>query len=127
MQIQLKSMAEEQQAIVKGLEKVELELTASESDGPVSEIFCKVYAPVLAQCFSSNLVFIFFLPKGLLLVPTGYEVFEFMSYQILTRCSIAFMACILNLFCIFFSDKAKNILDTIQFLTYSYPNQETYV
>ncbi|CAD5176568.1 unnamed protein product [Musa acuminata subsp. malaccensis] len=39
--IQLKSMAEEQQAIVKGLEKVELELTASESDGPVSEIFCK--------------------------------------------------------------------------------------
>ncbi|RWW00941.1 hypothetical protein BHE74_00051857 [Ensete ventricosum] len=45
MQIQLKSLAEEQQAIVKGLEKVELELTASESDGPVSEIFCKVYAP----------------------------------------------------------------------------------
>ncbi|KAJ8514006.1 hypothetical protein OPV22_004440 [Ensete ventricosum] len=39
--IQLKSLAEEQQAIVKGLEKVELELTASESDGPVSEIFCK--------------------------------------------------------------------------------------
>ncbi|ONK75856.1 uncharacterized protein A4U43_C03F21270 [Asparagus officinalis] len=39
--IQLKLLAEEQQAIVKGLEKVELELSASERDGPVSEIFCK--------------------------------------------------------------------------------------
>lgn len=35
-------MAEEQQQIVKGLEKVEQELKASESDGPVSETFCKV-------------------------------------------------------------------------------------
>ncbi|XP_042417838.1 formin-like protein 20 [Zingiber officinale] len=39
--IQLKSLAEEMQAIVKGLEKVELELNASENDGPVSEIFRK--------------------------------------------------------------------------------------
>ncbi|THU59337.1 hypothetical protein C4D60_Mb07t01090 [Musa balbisiana] len=39
--IQLKSLAEEMQAIVKGLEKVELELNASEKDGPVSEIFRK--------------------------------------------------------------------------------------
>ncbi|KAG1342023.1 putative formin-like protein 20 [Cocos nucifera] len=39
--IQLKSLAEEMQAIVKGLEKVELELNASENDGPVSEVFCK--------------------------------------------------------------------------------------
>lgn len=39
--IQLKFLAEEMQAIVKGLEKVELELTASENDGPVSEIFRK--------------------------------------------------------------------------------------
>ncbi|KAJ0973756.1 hypothetical protein J5N97_015721 [Dioscorea zingiberensis] len=39
--IQLKSLAEEMQAIVKGLEKVELELTASENDGPVSEVFRK--------------------------------------------------------------------------------------
>lgn len=39
--IQLKSLAEEMQAIVKGLEKVEFELTASESDGPVSEVFRK--------------------------------------------------------------------------------------
>ncbi|OAY74248.1 Formin-like protein 5 [Ananas comosus] len=39
--IQLKSLAEEMQAIVKGLEKVEQELKASESDGPVSEVFCK--------------------------------------------------------------------------------------
>lgn len=41
-QIQLKSLAEEMQAIVKGLEKVELELHASENDGPVSEVFRKV-------------------------------------------------------------------------------------
>nr|CAD1841301.1 unnamed protein product [Ananas comosus var. bracteatus] len=39
--IQLKLLAEEQQAVVKGLEKVEAELQASESDGPVSEVFCK--------------------------------------------------------------------------------------
>ncbi|KAK8943415.1 Formin-like protein 20 [Platanthera guangdongensis] len=39
--IQLKTLAEEMQAIVKGLEKVEMELTASESDGPVSMVFRK--------------------------------------------------------------------------------------
>ncbi|XP_068651677.1 formin-like protein 18 [Aristolochia californica] len=39
--IQLKILAEEMQAISKGLEKVEQELTASENDGPVSESFCK--------------------------------------------------------------------------------------
>ncbi|XP_058067636.1 formin-like protein 18 isoform X3 [Magnolia sinica] len=39
--IQLKYLAEEMQAISKGLEKVEQELTASENDGPVSQIFCK--------------------------------------------------------------------------------------
>lgn len=39
--IQLKSLAEEMQAISKGLEKVEQELTTSENDGPVSEIFRK--------------------------------------------------------------------------------------
>lgn len=39
--IQLKSLAEEMQAIIKGLEKVKQELTASENDGPVSEIFHK--------------------------------------------------------------------------------------
>lgn len=43
MQIQLKILAEEMQAISKGLEKVEQELTASENDGPISEIFQKVY------------------------------------------------------------------------------------
>ncbi|KAJ0235300.1 Formin-like protein [Hirschfeldia incana] len=37
--IQLKSLAEEMQAIIKGLEKLNQELTASESDGPVSEVF----------------------------------------------------------------------------------------
>ncbi|XP_041998299.1 formin-like protein 6 [Salvia splendens] len=39
--IQLKSLAEEMQAILKGIEKVKQELAASENDGPVSETFCK--------------------------------------------------------------------------------------
>ncbi|CAD5331106.1 unnamed protein product [Arabidopsis thaliana] len=39
--IQLKSLAEEMQAIIKGLEKLNQELTASESDGPVSDVFRK--------------------------------------------------------------------------------------
>ncbi|KAE8731667.1 Formin-like protein 6 [Hibiscus syriacus] len=38
--IQLKYLAEEMQAISKGLEKVVQELAASENDGPVSETFC---------------------------------------------------------------------------------------
>lgn len=42
MQIQLKYLAEEMQAISKGIEKVLQELTTSENDGPVSENFCKV-------------------------------------------------------------------------------------
>ena len=42
VQIQLKYLAEEMQAINKGLEKVVQELTASENDGLVSESFCKV-------------------------------------------------------------------------------------
>jgi len=37
--IQLKMLAEEMQAVSKGLEKVHLEYDASERDGPVSEIF----------------------------------------------------------------------------------------
>jgi hypothetical protein len=44
--IQLKLLAEEMQAVVKGLEKVDSEFKASQNDGPVSEIFCKVlYSP----------------------------------------------------------------------------------
>ncbi|KAL2462861.1 Formin-like protein 20 [Forsythia ovata] len=39
--IQLKSLAEEMQAIIKGLEKVKQEFAASENDGPVSETFRK--------------------------------------------------------------------------------------
>lgn len=39
LQIQLKFLAEEMQAISKGLEKVVQELAASENDGPVSENF----------------------------------------------------------------------------------------
>ncbi|KAM6544111.1 hypothetical protein CsatB_008558 [Cannabis sativa] len=39
--IQLKYLAEEMQAISKGLEKVVQELTASENDGPISANFCK--------------------------------------------------------------------------------------
>nr|CAD39926.2 OSJNBa0091C12.4 [Oryza sativa Japonica Group]CAH67933.1 H0211F06-OSIGBa0153M17.5 [Oryza sativa] len=41
LKLQLKALAEEQQAVVKGLQKVEQELAASESDGPVSEVFRK--------------------------------------------------------------------------------------
>ncbi|PPS06885.1 hypothetical protein GOBAR_AA13758 [Gossypium barbadense] len=39
--IQLKALAEEMQAIIKGLEKVKQELAALENDGPVSEVFHK--------------------------------------------------------------------------------------
>ncbi|CAM8943384.1 unnamed protein product [Rhodiola kirilowii] len=39
--IQLRSLAEEMQAISEGLEKVKVELAASENDGPVSDIFRK--------------------------------------------------------------------------------------
>uniref|UniRef100_A0A0E0LT98 Formin-like protein n=2 Tax=Oryza punctata TaxID=4537 RepID=A0A0E0LT98_ORYPU len=46
--IQLKSLAEEMQAINKGLEKVEQELTTSENDGPVSEIFRKTLKDFLS-------------------------------------------------------------------------------
>ncbi|KAF3776136.1 Formin-like protein 6 [Nymphaea thermarum] len=41
LQIQLKFLAEEMQALTKGLEKVQQELSASENDGPVSEVFRK--------------------------------------------------------------------------------------
>uniref|UniRef100_A0A0D9X688 Formin-like protein n=2 Tax=Leersia perrieri TaxID=77586 RepID=A0A0D9X688_9ORYZ len=46
--IQLKSLAEEMQAINKGLEKVEQELTTSENDGPVSDIFRKTLKDFLS-------------------------------------------------------------------------------
>lgn len=46
MQIQLKYLAEEMQAISKGLEKVVQELTASENDGIVSDNFCKVLCAI---------------------------------------------------------------------------------
>lgn len=42
LQIQLKFLAEEMQAISKGLEKVVQELSMSENDGAVSENFRKV-------------------------------------------------------------------------------------
>lgn len=42
LKIQLKYLAEEMQAISKGLEKIVQELSASDNDGPVSENFCKV-------------------------------------------------------------------------------------
>lgn len=44
LQIQLKSLAEEMQAIIRGLEKVKQELVASKNDGPVSEVFRKVFS-----------------------------------------------------------------------------------
>ncbi|XP_022933734.1 formin-like protein 20 isoform X3 [Cucurbita moschata] len=46
--IQLKSLAEEMQAIIKGLEKVKQEFVASENDGPVSEIFRKTLKEFIA-------------------------------------------------------------------------------
>ncbi|CAA0401322.1 unnamed protein product [Arabidopsis thaliana] len=42
LEINLKSLAEEIQAITKGLEKLKQELTASETDGPVSQVFRKL-------------------------------------------------------------------------------------
>ncbi|XP_019458327.1 PREDICTED: formin-like protein 18 isoform X2 [Lupinus angustifolius] len=47
--IQLKYLAEEMQAISKGLEKVVQELTASENDGPVSESFCQILKEFLSD------------------------------------------------------------------------------
>lgn len=47
LQMQLKILAEEMQAINKGLEKVEQELTASEHDGPVSQVFREVIMHVV--------------------------------------------------------------------------------
>jgi hypothetical protein len=51
MQIQLKYLAEEMQAVSKGLEKVVQELTASENDGLVSNNFCKVLCVLAAYVF----------------------------------------------------------------------------
>lgn len=52
LQIQLKSLAEEMQAIIKGLEKVKQELGASENDGPVSDVFRKVLIHLFIIFFS---------------------------------------------------------------------------
>lgn len=41
------------QAISKGLEKVIQELSTSENDGPISEIFCKVFKQSLMTFFFS--------------------------------------------------------------------------
>ncbi|XAR50015.1 hypothetical protein NMG60_11004219 [Bertholletia excelsa] len=46
--IQLKSLAEEMQAIIKGLEKVKQELAASENDGSVSDVFHKTLKEFVA-------------------------------------------------------------------------------
>jgi hypothetical protein len=47
IQIQLKFLAEEMQAISNGLEKVVQELSTSEIDGPISENFRKVFKPIV--------------------------------------------------------------------------------
>jgi hypothetical protein len=59
--IQLKELAEEMQAITKGLEKVEQELTTSEKDGPGSEIFYKKLKEFLAdaQAEGRSLAFLY--------------------------------------------------------------------
>ncbi|KAK7411387.1 hypothetical protein VNO78_02820 [Psophocarpus tetragonolobus] len=46
--IQLKSLAEDMQAIIRGLEKVKQELAASKNDGPVSEVFRKTLKEFIA-------------------------------------------------------------------------------
>ncbi|XP_031118029.1 formin-like protein 6 isoform X2 [Ipomoea triloba] len=50
--LQLKFLAEEMQAVSKGLEKIQQELTASENDGPVSESFCTTLKDFLGYCES---------------------------------------------------------------------------
>lgn len=59
--IQLKELAEEMQAITKGLEKVEEELATSEKDGPVSETFYKKLKEFLAdaQAEGRSLAFLY--------------------------------------------------------------------
>ncbi|KAJ1406280.1 Tensin-type phosphatase domain [Sesbania bispinosa] len=52
--IQLKSLAEEMQAIIKGLEKVKQEFAASENDGPVSEVFRKTLKEFIAVAESEG-------------------------------------------------------------------------
>ncbi|KAL5208132.1 hypothetical protein ABZP36_032567 [Zizania latifolia] len=52
--IQLKELAEEMKAITKGLAKVEQELTTSEKDGPVSEMFYKKLKEFLAEAQSEG-------------------------------------------------------------------------
>lgn len=47
LQIQLKLIAEEMQAVNKGLEKVEQELSASENDGAISVTFRMVINKLL--------------------------------------------------------------------------------
>ncbi|CAL5206283.1 unnamed protein product [Lathyrus oleraceus] len=47
--LQLKYLAEEMQAISKGLEKVIQELSASENDGPISEYFCQILKEFLSH------------------------------------------------------------------------------
>jgi hypothetical protein len=48
--IQLKFLAEEMQAINKGLEKVVQELSLSENDGPISHNFNKVSLSLITSC-----------------------------------------------------------------------------
>lgn len=50
LQIQLKSLAEEMQAVSKGLEKVEQEIAMSENDGPPSAGF-RTVCLILTQFF----------------------------------------------------------------------------
>lgn len=53
------------QAIIKGLEKVKQELTASENDGPVSEVFRKVCSLFVKCLFFSILSTIYTCPDDM--------------------------------------------------------------
>ena len=52
----MKALAEEMQAVSKGLEKMEQELTASENDGAISIGFQKVWNLMFIWFFARNLV-----------------------------------------------------------------------
>ena len=62
-QVQLKILAEEMQAISKGLEKIVQELSTSENDGPISNNF-RMVLKLTDLSYPSNLLRIMFLELG---------------------------------------------------------------
>lgn len=78
--MQLKYLAEEMQAITKGLEKVVQELSMSENDGPVSENFRKVRISVSVQYMSNTVQDkVVVLTEILCFIGVGFEGFPLFS------------------------------------------------